>query len=147
MTLAASAPLSPAPIEAKTNWMTWTGRCLTGVFALFMFGASIAPKLLGMDVAVNTLAGLGWQPDAALPIGSIELGCVLLYLWPRTSVLGAVLSTALLGGAMATQVRVEAPLLSHVLFSVYLGLMMWGGLWLRDPTLRAIYPWRNAGRV
>jgi hypothetical protein len=116
------------------------------VFAVFMFGASIAPKLLGLDVAGDTLATLGWRADAALPIGLVELGCLLLYLWPRTSILGAVLTTALLGGAMASQTRVGAPLFSHTLFGVYLGLVMWGGLWLRDPALRAIYPWRRDNR-
>jgi hypothetical protein len=113
------------------------------LFTVFMFGASIAPKLLGANVATDTLEALGWRRDAALRIGLVELGCLLLYLWPRTSVLGAVLGTGLLGGAMATQVRIDAPLVSHALFSLYLGLIMWGGLWLRDPALRAIFPWRR----
>jgi hypothetical protein len=64
----------------------------------------------------------------------------VLYLIPRTSVLGAVLMTALLGGAMATHFRVGSPLLSHTLFSIYLALFMWGGLWLRSPALRAVFP-------
>jgi hypothetical protein len=68
---------------------------------------------------------------------------VLLYLFPKTSVLGAVLTMGLLGGAMATQIRVGNPLFSHILFSVYLGLFLWGGLWLRDPKLQAIFPWRR----
>ena len=67
---------------------------------------------------------------------------MLLYLWPRTSILGAVLAMGLLGGAMATQIRVQNPLFSHVLFSIYLGLFMWGGLWLRDPALRALFPFK-----
>ena len=120
----------------------WTGRALTGVFVLFMLTASIGPKLLGAKVAHDSLAGLGWSPKYLLLIGIIELACVLLYVVPKTSVLGAVLMTALLGGAMATQMRVEKPLFSHVLFSVYLGLFMWGGLWLRDSTLRAMFPFR-----
>jgi hypothetical protein len=76
-------------------------------------------------------------------IGTIELTCLVLYLIPRTSVLGAVLFMGLLGGAMATHIRAESPLFSHVLFSIYLGLFMWGGLWLRDPALRALFPWRR----
>jgi hypothetical protein len=68
---------------------------------------------------------------------------VVLYLFPRTAVLGAVLFMALFGGAMATHIRVESPLFSHTLFSVYLALFMWGGLWLRDPALRALFPWRR----
>lgn len=118
----------------------WTGRILTGLFALFMLGASVAPKLLHMPIAEETMAQLGWPAGYALMIGLIELGCVILYLVPRTSVLGAVLMMGLLGGAMATQIRAGSPLFSHILFSVYLGLFMWGGLWLRNPKLRALFP-------
>ena len=122
--------------------MTIAGWVLTGLYALFMLGASVAPKLMGMAVADDTLRQLGWPEGYVLMIGLIELGCVLLYLFPKTSLLGAVLTMGLLGGAMATQTRVEAPLFSHTLFSIYLGLFMWGGLWLRDPRLRALIPLR-----
>lgn len=118
----------------------WTGRALIGLFALFMLGASIVPKLLGMPVAAETIEALGWSADYVLMIGLFELVFLLLCLFPRTSVLGAVLMTALLGGAMATHIRVGSPLLSHTLFSIYLALFMWGGLWLRSPALRAIFP-------
>ena len=124
----------------NTAAMLWTGRVLTGLFALFMLGASIAPKLLGMPVAEETMAQLGWPPGYAFAIGLIELGCLVLYLVPRTRVFGAVLMMGLLGGAIATQVRAGSPLFSHVLFGVYLGLCMWGGLWLRDARLRALFP-------
>jgi hypothetical protein len=124
----------------NTNAQLWTGRVLTGLFALFMLGASVAPKLLGMPIAEETMKFLGWPPGYAFMIGLIELTCVILYLIPRTSVLGAVLTMGLLGGAMATQVRAENGLFSHILFSLYLGLFMWGGLWLRHPRLRAIFP-------
>ena len=120
--------------------MVWTGRALTGLFALFMLGASIAPKLTGMPVAAETLTALGWSAEWVLPIGLMELGFLVLYLYPRTSVLGAVMMTGLFGGAMATQVRIDNPLFSHQLFSLYLGLIMWGGLWLRDARLRAVLP-------
>jgi hypothetical protein len=103
----------------------------------------VLPKLAMMPVAEETMAQLGWPPGYAFAIGVLELSCVVLYLIPRTSVLGAVLFTGLLGGAMATQSRAESPLFSHVLFSIYLGLFMWGGLWLRDPALRALFPWRR----
>jgi hypothetical protein len=109
-----------------------------------MLGASVAPKLLGMPIAEETMAQLGWPPGYALMIGFIELGCLVLYLIPRTSVLGAVLMMGLLGGAMATQIRAQSPLFSHILFSIYLGLFMWGGLWLRDPATRALFPYRKA---
>lgn len=123
-----------------TRATLWTGRILTGLFALFMLGASVAPKLLHMPIAEETMAQLGWPAGYAFMIGLIELGCVILYLVPRTSVLGAVLMMGLLGGAMATQIRAGSPLFSHILFSVYLGLFMWGGLWLRNPKLRALFP-------
>jgi hypothetical protein len=123
--------------------MRTAGWVLTGLYALFMLGASVAPKLIGASVATETMTALGWPDGYVLMIGLIELGCVLLYLFPKTSVLGAVLTMGLLGGAMATQIRVGNPLFSHVLFSIYLGLFMWGGLWLRDPSLRAIFPWRR----
>ncbi len=119
------------------------GWALSGLYVLFMLGASVTPKLAGMPVAEETMALLGWPPGYALMIGAIELVLVLLYIWPKTSVLGAILTMALLGGAMATQIRAGSPLLSHVLFSVYLGLFMWGGLWLRDPALRALFPFRR----
>ncbi len=124
--------------------MERSGWALSCGFAIFMLGASVAPKFLGLAIASDTLKVLGWQPSAVVPIGFVELICVLLYLWPRTSVLGAVLATALLGGAVATQLRVGAPLFSHSMFGVYLGLMMWGGLWLRDVDVRAMMPVRKS---
>ena len=123
--------------------MKIAGWVLTGLFALFMLGASITPKFAGMDVADDTMRQLGWPDGYVLMIGLIEFGCLVLYLYRGTSVLGAVLMMGLLGGAMATQIRVGNPLFSHILFSVYLGLFMWGGLWLRDPALRALFPWRR----
>jgi hypothetical protein len=127
----------------QTKTMSRAGWVLTGLFALFMLGASVAPKLMGMPVAAETLVQLGWDPRHTLMIGGAELVLVGLYLIPRTNLLGAVLMTGLLGGAMATQIRAESPLFSHVLFSLYLGLFMWGGLWLRDPQVRALFPLRR----
>ena len=123
--------------------MVRIGWILSGLFVLFMLGASVAPKFLGLQVADDTMRQLGWPVGHVLMIGIIEFVCVLLYVWPKTSVLGAVLMMGLLGGAMATQIRVGNPLFSHVLFSINLGLFMWGGLWLRDPALRALFPFRR----
>jgi len=123
--------------------MRWTGWALTGLFSLFILGASVVPKLSGMPMAEETLAQLGWPTGYVLMIGLIELGCLILYLIPRTSLLGAVLFMGLFGGAMATQIRAESPMFSHILFSLYLGLMMWGGLWLRSAWLRAVFPVRR----
>ncbi len=119
------------------------GWVLTGLFALFMLGASIAPKLLRLPIAEETMAQLGWPAGYAFMIGLIELTCLLLYLIPRTNLLGGILMMGLLGGAMATQIRAGSPLFSHILFSLYLGLFMWGGLWLRDPRFRAMFPLRR----
>ena len=123
--------------------MRLIGWTLTGLFALFMLGASIAPKLLRLPIAEETMAQLGWPAGYAFMIGLIELTCLLLYLVPRTNLLGGILMMGLLGGAMATQIRAGSPLYSHILFSLYLGLFMWGGLWLRDARFRAIFPIRR----
>lgn len=116
------------------------GWLLSGLYALFMLGASVAPKLLGLPVAAQTMEALGWVGAPILVIGALELACTLLYLIPATAVLGAVLSMAIFGGAMATQIRAGSPLASHTLVSLYLGVVMWGGLWLRSPALRALFP-------
>jgi uncharacterized membrane protein YphA (DoxX/SURF4 family) len=118
----------------------WTGRVMSGLFILFMLGASVMPKFFMPQVTEPTMTQLGWPTKYTLFIGIIELIGTVLYAIPRTAVLGAVLLMGLLGGAMATQIRIENPLFSHILFSLYLGLFMWGGLWLRDPKLRAVFP-------
>lgn len=123
-------------------WMLWLGRALTWSFALFVLVASAGPKLANAKVARDSFGQLGWPGGYVLTIGLLELACLGLYLVPRTSVLGAVLMTGLLGGATATQLRAGNPLFSHVLFGVYLGLVMWGGLWLRDPAVRTLLPLR-----
>ena len=84
------------------------------------------------------------DPRHLSTIGLIELICTLLYAAPRTSLLGAILTTALLGGAIATNWRADQPLFSHVFFGVYLGLALWAGLCLREPALRAMLPLRAA---
>lgn len=118
--------------------MTVTGWILSGLFALFIVGASAAPKLLGAEAATDSFEALGWPQRHVLVIGLLELGLTLLYLVPATSLLGAILMTGLLGGAVASQLRVDAPLLSHTLFGLYLGAVMWIGLWLRMPRLRGL---------
>lgn len=127
----------------STKIMTRTGYVLSGLFAVFLAVASITPKFFIPDVATESMRQLGWPEDHVLLIGVIELACLVLYLFPRTAVLGAVLMTGLLGGAMASQLRVGNPLVSHTLFGIYLGLFMWGGLWFRDAGLRAMFPIRR----
>jgi hypothetical protein len=116
--------------------MKKTGWIMTALLLAFLLPASVVPKLLHMDVAVDRMVQLGWQPSMLLPLGILELVLLALFAWPRTAPLGAVLFTAMLGGAMATHLRVGSPLFSHTLFSVYMGAFMWLALYLRDPALR-----------
>ena len=127
----------------KASPMVWTGRVLSALFVLFMLGASVAPKFLMPDANLDYIRSLNIDPANVPLIGAIELLGTLLYAWRRTSVLGAVLMTGLLGGAIATHMHVGSPLFSHTLFGIYLGLVMWGGLWLRDASLRALFPIRS----
>jgi len=127
----------------KASASVWVGRVMSALFVVFMLGASVFPKLSGMPIAEEIMQGLGWPPGYVFYIGILELVLTLLYAYRPTSVLGAVLFMGLLGGAMATNLRADQPLFSHTLFSVYLGLFMWGGLWLRDEKLRAVFPWRR----
>ena len=127
---------------AQTKSLTITGFALSGLFVLFMI-FDITIKLMQLPVVATTMQDLGWAPAKAFTIGVIELVCVALYIFPRTAVLGAVLMMGVLGGAVATHWRIDSPLFSHDLFGVYLGLFMWGGLWLRDEKLRNVFPYRG----
>jgi len=95
---------------------------------------------------VEATVKLGYSATTIVPLGIVLLTCTVLYVIPRTSVLGAILLTGYLGGAVATHVRVGDPLFSHVLFPVYLGVMIWLGLYLRDNRLRALMPLRSPNR-
>jgi hypothetical protein len=119
----------------------WTGRVLSGLIVLFMIFDGVI-KLPPLDVVTQAMAPLGWpaDPGVARMLGIIGLISTALYALPRTSVLGAILLTAYMGGAIATNVRVGNPLFSHTLFGVYLGLILWAGLYLRDPRVRALIP-------
>lgn len=121
------------------------GCILSGLVILFLlFDAGL--KLAAPEVAIKySPPGLGWPLEVSTMhlLGILLLIPTLLYIWPRTAILGAILVTGYLGGAIATHVRIDSPLFSHSLFGVYLGLMLWGGLWLRDPRLRALIPFRT----
>jgi hypothetical protein len=119
----------------------WTGRVLTAIPILFLTfdGAS---KVMNVAPVREAMAQLGYSPDAGVGIGIILLACVALYAIPRSAVLGAILLTGYLGGAIATHVRVGNPLFSHTLFPIYIAAMVWGGLYLRDARLRALVPLR-----
>jgi hypothetical protein len=115
------------------------GRALSALAILFLaFDAGI--KLVQLPVVGETMTSLGYAPELGLTIGIVELVCLGLYVVPRTSVLGAILWTAVFGGGIATHIRVDSPLFSHILFGVYLGLFVWGGLYLRNPRLRELLP-------
>jgi len=120
----------------------FTGYALTGAFSLFML-FDVAIKLIRHPMVEETMRQLGFPGGLGFPIGVIEAICLVLYLVPRTAVLGAVLFMGVFGGAIATHLRHADPLFSHVLFGVYLGLFMWGGLWLRNPDLRGVFPVRR----
>lgn len=130
---------TPAPVKADA--MIWAGRVLSGLTILF-FLMDGGMKIVPPPQVPETMAALGWPTDLGTIrlLAFLSLGGILLYALPRTAVLGAMLLTAYLGGAVATHVRVGSPLFSHTLFGVYLGIIMWGGLWLRDPRLRALFP-------
>jgi hypothetical protein len=122
--------------------MNWTGLILSGLVSVFLaFSASL--KFIGAPQVRETMTGLGWPAHYDLTIGIIEAACVILYVIPQTAVLGAVLETGLLGAAMATNLRVENPLFSHVFFGLYLAAFLWGGLYLRESRLRALLPLRR----
>lgn len=118
------------------------GYALTGFAALFLAFDTVL-KLLVLAPAVQATTALGYPAATVFWIGAIELFCLVLYLVPRTSVLGAILLVGYLGGAVATHVRVGNPLLSHTFFPVYVALMLWGGLYLREPRLRQLLPFRR----
>lgn len=96
-------------------------------------------KLLRLPLVLETTTQLGWPASSVVPLAIILLVATLLYLLPKTSIFGAVLLTPYLGGAVATHARIGSPLLSHSLFGVYIGIIMWGGIYLRSPELRSIF--------
>lgn len=121
----------------------WTGRALSGLSVAFLlFDATI--KILALPPAVEGTVELGYPPSVIVGLGLVQLACLFVYLVPRTSVLGALLWTGYLGGAVATHVRVGHPLLSHTLFPIYVATMLWAGLWLRDRGVRALLPLRKS---
>ena len=115
----------------------WTGRLLSGIAVLFL-AVDAGMKLLRLPAAVEGTTQLGYPAGVILSIGVIQAICLLVYLIPRTSVLGAVLWTGYLGGAVATHVRVGNPLFGFVLFPIYVAALLWSGLWLRDRRVRAL---------
>jgi hypothetical protein len=131
---AQSAPVS--------NKRLWPGRIMSALPVLFLLFDGVI-HIMKIPPVVEGFAKLGYSISLAIPLGIIEIVCIMLYVIPRTSVLGAILLTGYLGGAVATNLRTGAPLLSNVLFPVYVGVLLWGGLYLRDNALRAVFPVRR----
>jgi hypothetical protein len=124
-------------VVVTPKWRQRVGLALSGLVILFML-MDATLKLMQLPVVFETTAQLGWPASSVVPLGVLLLLCTALYAFPRTSVVGAVLLTAYLGGAVATHARIGSTIFSHLLFGVYLGLMLWGGLYLRNERLRAL---------
>jgi hypothetical protein len=139
-TLASVSPRFDAPSVSTTA--LWSGRVLSTLLILFLlFDGAI--KLVPLEIVTQTSLQLGIPTHLARTLGVLTLLGTLLYAWPRTAVLGAILLTGYFGGAIYVHVRADSPLFSHTLFGVYLGIIMWGGLWLRDGAVRALIPFRR----
>jgi hypothetical protein len=130
------------PVGAPSKKALWTGRTLSGIAVLFLTFDAVG-KVLQPPAVVEGTTQLGYPTSVILGLGIVQIVCLAAYLVPRTAVLGAILWTGYLGGAIATHVRVGNPLFSHVLFPTYVAALLWGGLWLREPRLRALLPLRT----
>jgi len=119
----------------------WTGRVMSGLVIAFLLMDG-AMKLIPLQVVIDTSQQMAIPLDIIRTLGVLTLAGTLLYAWPRTSVLGAIILTGYLGGAIYAHFRLADPLFTHTLFGVYLGLLIWGGLYLRDPRVRALLPLR-----
>ena len=124
------------------GWSTRAGTACFAIATLFL-AFDVSLKILRLEAAVKGTTSLGYPAESVHWIGTAELVCLVLCLVPRTAVLGALLMTGYLGGAVATHVRIGSPAFTHVLFPVYVALLLWGGLYLREPRLRALVPFRK----
>ncbi|MGO4707096.1 DoxX family protein [Microvirga sp. 2MCAF38] len=121
-----------------SNRLVLIGRIISALVVLFLLFDGVI-KIMELAVVKDTLGQLGYPAELARGLGILTLAATLLYAFPQTSILGAILLTGLFGGAIATHLRVGSPIFSHLLFGVYLGLMVWGGLYLRDSRIRALF--------
>jgi hypothetical protein len=130
-------PTLDATLIPTTSFARWAGRVLTAIPVLFLT-FDVVIKLAGVPAVAEASERLGLPVELAPRIALILAGCLALYLVPRTAVLGAVLLTGYLGGAVFVHMRVGDPLISHTLFPIYVGAMLWAGLYLRDPRVRGL---------
>lgn len=133
---------NPSQTTPPSKAQLWSGRILTAIPVLFLLMDG-SVKLLKPAPVLETFARLGLPGNLAVTLGLLELLCVILYLVPQTAVLGALLLTGFLGGAVSTHLRVGDPLFSHILFPIYIGLLAWAGLLLRERRLRCLIPLRS----
>ena len=131
-------PGAPVRGAGPSRGAVRAGRVLSGLGVAFL-AFDAAMKLFVVPQAVEGTVQLGYPADVLFGLGFVQLACLVTYVLPRTSVLGAILWTGYLGGAVATHVRVGNPLFSHVLFPLYVAAVLWGGLWLRDGRVRAVF--------
>jgi hypothetical protein len=117
----------------------WSGWIISGLMAAFMLFDAVG-KFARPAQVVDAFAQTGWPIQLSTSIGAMLLICTCIYLVPQTSVFGALLLTGYLGGAVATNLRVQNPLLTHTLFPVYFGVLIWVGLWLREPRIGSVLP-------
>ena len=129
-TMQATLP-TVVPSKAKV----WTGRTMAGIVILFMLMDSIFKFIVSDDV-IKATTNLGFQAHHLPVLGTLGLIATVLYILPRTEIFGALMLTAYWGGAIASHVRLDNPLFSHVLFPVYLGILAWGALWIKCERLR-----------
>jgi hypothetical protein len=131
-----------APENQTSKGSLWTGRVITALVVLLLI-LDGATKVMKVAAVMEASKQLGFSANQIVAIGVTLLACTVLYAIPRTSVLGAILLTGYLGGAVVTNLRSGSPMFSAVLFPVYFGVFVWAGLYLRDPLLRAMIPMRN----
>jgi hypothetical protein len=133
---------SNAQTASVSKGSLWAGRIMSALAALFLLMDAVM-KLVKPAPVVEGTVQLGFPESVIFGLGIVLLVCVILYVIPHTSILGAILLTGYLGGAVASQVRVGHPLFSHTLFPVYVAALVWGGLFLRESRLRALVPLRR----
>jgi hypothetical protein len=143
MSSAAQFPVDVAAQPgASSRKMIWTGRILAGLATVFLLFDAVIHVLRPAPV-VEAFARLHLPLNLAVELGIIELVCIALYVIPQTAILGAVLLTGYLGGAVAIQMTTSNSLFGEILFPVYVGIMLWAGIYLRDARLRSMFPWRG----
>lgn len=125
-----------AEVSMRKIWIGWGISALVAAFMLL----DAVMKFIKPAPVIEAFARTGWPVELSATLGAILLACTILYVIPRTSVLGAILLTGYLGGAVATNLRLENPLFSHTLFPIYFGILTWIGLWLRESKLGSVFP-------